>query len=127
MDFNIKNLVRNTINELTSSYSNSVTQVEYEFKETNGSYSSSIDFTQILLFPNSSSYIDYTDLTENKVKGWVTSSYETLDCEYGRKGDDGWVTFSTASWSAFETTVESYVKNELSESMNSSIDIGIPW
>ena len=127
MNFNITNLIKNTVNELTGSYSNSVTQVEYEFKKTNGSFSSSIDFTQNLLFPNSSSYSNYNDLTENIVKGWVTGSYETLNTEHGRKKDDGWVTFSTASWSAFETSVESYLKNEISASIKNLEYKGIPW
>ena len=41
MDFNIKNLVRNTTNELTASFNDAVTRDQYELKETNRSFTSS--------------------------------------------------------------------------------------
>ena len=127
MDFNIKNLIRNTTNELTASFNNAVTKVEYELKETNGSFTSSLDFTQILTAPNSASFVNYNSLNENQVKGWVTSSYEELNCSYGNKGTNGWVNFSTASWSEFENTVQSFLIEEISSSMRQTVDDGIPW
>lgn len=127
MDFNIKNLVRNTTNELTASFNDAVTKVQYELKETNGSFTSSLDFTQILIRPNSSSFVNYNSLNENQVKGWVTSSYETLNCSYGKKGVNGWVNFSTASWAEFQNTVQSFLIEEISSSMEQNVDDGIPW
>ncbi len=127
MNFNIKNLIRNTTNELTASFNNAVTKVQYELKETNGSFTSSLDFTQILTRPNSSSFVNYNSLNENQVKGWVTSSYEALNCSYGKKGVNGWVNFSTASWAEFQNTAQSFLIEEISSSMEQNVDDGIPW
>ena len=127
MNFNIKNLIRNTTNELTASFNNAVTKVQYELKETNGSFTSSLDFTQILIKPDSGSFVNYNSLNENQVKGWVTSSYEGLNCSYGKKGTNGWVSFSTASWAEFQNTVQSFLIEEISSSMEQAVDDGIPW
>ena len=109
MDFSIKNLIRNTTNELTASFNNAVTKVQYELKESN------------------SSFVNYNSLNENQVKGWVTSSYEALNCSYGNKGTNGWINFSTASWAEFENTVQSFLIDEISSSMEQTVDDGIPW
>ena len=127
MDFNIKNLIRNTTNELTASFNNAVTKVEYELKETNGSFSSSLDFISILTPPSSSSFVNYNSLNENQVKGWVTSSYEAINCSYGKKGVNSFVNFSTASWVEFQNTVQSFLIEEISSSMKQTVDDGIPW
>ena len=127
MDFSIKNLIRNTTNELTASFNNAVTMVQYELKETNGSFTSSLDFTQTLTPPSSASFVNYNSLNENQVKGWVTSSYEAINCSYGNKGVNGWVNFSTASWADFQNTVQSFLIAEISSSMEQNVDDGIPW
>ena len=127
MDFNIKNLIRNTTNELTASFNNAVTKVEYELKETNGSFTSSLDFISILTPPSSGSFVNYNSLNENQVKGWVTSSYEAINCSYGNKGVNGFVNFSTASWVEFQNTVQSFLIAEISSSMKQTVDDGIPW
>ena len=128
MDFSIKKLITNTVSELTGSFPNTVTQVEFEFKEVNGSLSSSVDFVGGLLFPNSSSFSSYSDLTENQVTNWITSSFETVSTYYTAKKQSGeMVMFPTGSWSNFESAVKSHLQSEISKSMELQKDNGLPW
>ena len=127
MDFSIKKLITNTVSELTGSCPDAVTQVEFQFKEVNGSLSSSADFIGGMLFPDSSSFTQYSDLTQNQVTGWITSSFETVVTQFTAKKQSGeMVIFPTGSWSSFESAVQSHLVSEISESMSSQ-GPNLPW
>lgn len=127
MDFSIKKLITNTVSELTGSCPDAVTQVEFQFKEVNGSLSASADFVGGLLFPDSSSFSSYSDLTQNQVTGWITSSFETVSTQYtSRKQSGELVIFPTGSWSNFESSVQSHLVSEISESMSNQ-GPELPW
>ena len=122
MEFNIKNLQLDTFQTgSTSSLSKVVGVVEYEFVETLNSKSITKTFFQPLEFRgwDSSSFVEYNDLAEEQVKGWVTSSFETLKTEVYTSATD--THHPTGSWDNFITSVSSSLRNMI------DVDDSLPW
>ena len=121
MQFNIKKLELDAfVTSSTENLSQVVCVVEYEFIESVNGETISKSFAQPLEFRgwDSSSFIQYNNLTEEKVKGWVTSSFETLKTETYTMEDD--VHHPTGSWSAYLNSMSSSLYNQVSGS-------GLPW
>lgn len=127
MEFNIKNLQLDTFQTgSTSSLSKVVGVVEYEFVETLNSKSITKTFFQPLEFRgwDSSSFVEYNDLTEEQVKGWVTSSFETLKTEVYTSTTD--THHPTGSWSSYLNSMSSSLFNQLTGSQYSN-QTKLPW
>lgn len=127
MEFNIKNLQLDTFQTgSTSSLSKVVGVVEYEFVETLNSKSITKTFFQPLEFRgwDSSSFVEYNDLTEKQVKGWVTSSFETLKTEVYTSATD--THHPTGSWSSYLNSMSSSLFNQLTGSRYSN-QTKLPW
>tara|TARA_R100000742_G_C4254452_1_gene72493 strand:+ start:26 stop:433 length:408 start_codon:yes stop_codon:yes gene_type:complete len=127
MQFNIKNLQTDTHQTgSTSSLSKVVGIVEYEFVETLNSESITKTFFQPMDFRgwNSSSFIEYNDLAEEKVKGWVTSSFETLKTEVYTIETD--THHPTGSWSSYLSSMSSSLHSHLTGSQNHN-QTKLPW
>ena len=127
MEFNIKNLQLDTFQTgSTSSLSKVVGVVEYEFVETLNSKSITKTFFQPLEFRgwDSSSFVEYNDLTEEQVKGWVTSSFETLKTEVYTSATD--THHPTGSWSSYLNSMSSSLFNQLTGSRYSN-QTKLPW
>ena len=127
MEFNIKNLQLDTFQTgSTSSLSKVVGVVEYEFVETLNSKSITKTFFQPLEFRgwDSSSFVEYNDLTEKQVKGWVTSSFETLKTEVYTSATD--THHPTGSWSSYLNSMSSSLFNQLTGSQYSN-QTKLPW
>ena len=127
MEFNIKNLQLDTFQTgSTSSLSKVVGVVEYEFVETLNSKSITKTFFQPLEFRgwDSSSFVEYNDLTEEQVKGWVTSSFETLKTEVYTSATD--THHPTGSWSSYLNSMSSSLFNQLTGSQYSN-QTKLPW
>ena len=127
MEFNIKNLQLDTFQTgSTSSLSKVVGVVEYEFVETLNSKSITKAFFQPLEFRgwDSSSFVEYNDLAEEQVKGWVTSSFETLKTEVYTSATD--THHPTGSWSSYLNSMSSSLFNQLTGSQYSN-QTKLPW
>ena len=127
MEFNIKNLQLDTFQTgSTSSLSNVVCVVEYEFVETLNSTSITKTFFQPMEFRgwNSSSFVEYNNLNEEQVKGWVTSSFETLKTEVYTSATD--THHPTGSWSSYFNSMSSSLCNQLTGSQNYN-QTKLPW
>ena len=127
MKFNIKNLQLDTFQTgSTSSLSKVVGVVEYEFVETLNSKSITKTFFQPLEFRgwDSSSFVEYNDLAEEQVKGWVTSSFETLKTEVYTSATD--THHPTGSWSSYLNSMSSSLFNQLTGSQYSN-QTKLPW
>jgi|TARA_B110001454_G_C12391554_1_gene297015 hypothetical protein len=111
MEFKIKDLILDTYTPYTSSLSKVVNVVHYEFVETVGSNEISKELFQPLDHRawNTSSFTNHSNLTEEQVKGWVTSSFENLDTEIYLLGK----THPSSSWSEFVSSVSSSLNNEV--------------
>ena len=128
MEFNIKNLQLDTFQtgSWSTSLSNVVGIVEYEFVETLNSKSITKTFFQPLDFRgwNSSSFVEYNDLNKEQVKGWVTSSFETLKTEVYTSTTD--THHPTGSWSSYLNSVSSSLSSQLTGSQNHN-QTKLPW
>ena len=128
MEFNIKNLQLDTFQtgSWSTSLSNVVGIVEYEFVETLNSKSITKTLFQPLDFRgwNSSSFVEYNDLNKEQVKGWVTSSFETLKTEVYTSATD--THHTTGSWSSYLNSVSSSLYNQLTGSQNDNQN-KLPW
>ena len=127
MKFNKKNLQLDTFQTgSTSSLSKVVGVVEYEFVETLNSKSITKTFFQPLEFRgwDSSSFVEYNDLAEEQVKGWVTSSFETLKTEVYTSATD--THHPTGSWSSYLNSMSSSLFNQLTGSQYSN-QTKLPW
>ena len=127
MEFNIKNLQLDTFQTgSTSSLSNVVCVVEYEFVETLNSTSITKTFFQPMEFRgwNSSSFVEYNNLNEEQVKGWVTSSFETLKTQVYTSATD--THHPTGSWSSYFNSMSSSLCNQLTGSQNYN-QTKLPW
>ena len=127
MEFNIKNLQLDTFQTgSTSSLSKVVGVVEYEFVETLNSKSITKTFFQPLECRgwDSSSFVEYNDLAEEQVKGWVTSSFETLKTEVYTSATD--THHPTGSWSSYLNSMSSSLFNQLTGSQYSN-QTKLPW
>ena len=120
MEFKIKKLIKDVHPPVTSSLPGLVHAVKYSFIETVGSVTSSVDFHQTLSWNgwDSSSFVDYNSLTEQQVKGWVTSSYESKKTTHMTSDN---VTHPTGSWNNFITSVSSSLRNMI------DVDDDLPW
>ena len=128
MEFNIKNLQLDTFQtgSWSTSLSNVVGIVEYEFVETLNSKSITKTLFQPLDFRgwNSSSFVEYNDLNKEQVKGWVTSSFETLKTEVYTSATD--THHPTGSWSSYLNSMSSSLYNQLTGSQNDNQN-KLPW
>jgi len=122
MQFNIKNLQLDTFQTASwsTSFSNVVGVVEYEFTETVGSETITRNFFQPMEFRgwDSSSFIEYNNLTEEQVKSWVTSSFESRKTEVWTSETNTY--HPTGSWSAYLSSMSSSLYNQISGSK-------LPW
>lgn len=118
MKFKILELHKDTIPHLTASFSDLVSNVRYSLTEVVGNTTASVEFVQPMNFYNwdSSSFSEYSNLTEEQVKGWVTSSYEVRKTQCKTK--DGKI-HPTGSWSEFV--------NSVSSSLHSQYSNNLPW
>ena len=73
---------------------------------------------------DSSSFVEYNDLTEKQVKGWVTSSFETLKTEVYTSATD--THHPTGSWSSYLNSMSSSLFNQLTGSRYSN-QTKLPW
>tara|TARA_Y100000816_G_C25915565_1_gene477492 strand:+ start:238 stop:648 length:411 start_codon:yes stop_codon:yes gene_type:complete len=128
MEFNIKNLQLDTFQtgSWSTSLSNVVGIVEYEFIETLNSKSITKTFFQPLDFRgwNSSSFVEYNDLNKEQVKGWVTSSFETLKTEVYTSENN--IHHPTGSWSSYLNSMSSSLYSQLTGSQNDNQN-KLPW
>ena len=128
MEFNIKNLQLDTFQtgSWSTSLSNVVGIVEYEFVETLNSKSITKTFFQPLDFRgwNSSSFVEYNDLNKEQVKGWVTSSFETLKTEVYTSENN--IHHPTGSWSSYLNSISSSLYSQLTGSQNDNQN-KLPW
>ena len=128
MEFNIKNLQLDTFQtgSWSTSLSNVVGIVEYEFIETLNSKSITKTFFQPLDFRgwNSSSFVEYNDLNKEQVKGWVTSSFETLKTEVYTSENN--IHHPTGSWSSYLNSMSSSLCSQLTGSQNDNQN-KLPW
>ncbi len=127
MNFKINKLYLNEIPELTSSYDNVVSRVDYTLSVSNGSVSASANFYQYMdIYKDynkvTSSFSSYNDLTENQVKNWVTHSFDVTNSRFVTHG----VNHPTSSWSEFVTSVSSSLVEELNESLVVESN-NLPW
>lgn len=120
MEFKIIKLVKGLENEFSGSLTGLVCDVEYSLIETVGNSTASVNFVQPMNFLNwdSSSFTSYDSLTEQQVKGWVTSSYEIRKTMNMTKDN---VTHPTGSWDNFITSVSSSLRNMI------DVDDSLPW
>ena len=122
MQFNIKNLQLDTFQTASwsTSLSNVVGVVEYEFTETVGSETITRIFFQPMEFRgwDSSSFIEYNNLTEEQVKSWVTSSYESRKTEVWTMETNTY--HPTGSWNEYLSSMSSSLYNQISGSK-------LPW
>jgi len=118
MEFRIKDLILDTYTPYTSSLSKVVNVVHYEFEETVGSLSKAIQFSQPLDHRawNTSSMVEWDNLTEEQVKGWVTSSFESLDTQMWAFGKN----HPSSSWNEFVSSLSSSLNSELTSE-------SLPW
>ena len=122
MQFNIKNLQLDTFQTASwsTSLSNVVGVVEYEFTETVGSETITQNFFQPMEFRgwDSSSFIEYNNLTEELVKSWVTSSFESRKTEVWTMETNTY--HPTGSWNEYLSSMSSSLYNQKSGSK-------LPW
>jgi hypothetical protein len=123
MDFKITKLYLDTNPYFTSSFSNVVYSVKYKLTEAVGEVTSSVELVQPMEFIDkiwatfdSSSFIEHNSLTEDTVKGWVTSSYASRNTEVATHGK----VHPTGSWENFISSMSSSLHSE-------SVDNGILW
>lgn len=118
MKFEIIKLYKDINPYFTGSFSGLVDRAKVRFTETIGENEASFEFVQPMNYIgwDSSSFFEYNNLTEEQVKGWVTSSYEIRKTIC--KTSDGTI-HPTGSWSEFTNSVSSSLYNQVSN--------GLPW